>query len=93
MKSVKVKKITTKTGLGYITNASGKVTAKCEFSPGDHDIKEGFTFNEVANKAELDVVMIDTPPPTPEMVWEQKVQAELRLMAEERLIAKGEVKP
>lgn len=64
-----------------------------EIIPEVHQIKEGYTFVEVANKAELDAVTVYVPPvtKTPEQIAEEKIRAEMRAMAIERLQARGEI--
>lgn len=84
-------KFTVTTGFGYIKDASGKIVSKAELPLGKHPLKTGYSYVEVASKAELDLVEVYTPPPTAEVVKERKIQAEMRAMAEERLKARGEL--
>lgn len=65
-----------------------------EIVPVDHQVKDGFTFVEVANEVELaTVVVYQAPPPpeTPEQRQERLIQEEMRQVAIERLKAKGKM--
>lgn len=64
-----------------------------EVVPEVHWIKDGYTFVEAANKAELDAVIVYAPPVikiAAELI-EEKIRAEIKAMAEERLKARGEI--
>jgi len=50
--------MTVTTGFGYLKDSGGIVTAKCELPAGDHEIKEGYTYVEVADKTALDAVFV-----------------------------------
>lgn len=40
-------KYTTETGRGYLTDADGKVVARVQGPPGEHEAADGLTFNEL----------------------------------------------
>lgn len=84
-------KFTVKTGFGCFKDASGEIIAKAELSPGKHPLADGYSYIEVASKEELDLIEVYIPPPSVEVVKEQKIQAEIRAMAEERLLERGEL--
>lgn len=46
----------TTTGFGFIQGSNGNIITKCVLFPGEHAIKEGFTFVEVNSQAELDAI-------------------------------------
>lgn len=50
----------TTTGLGFIQDSNGNIITKCVLSPGQHVLKDGFTFVEVNSKEELDAVAISS---------------------------------
>ena len=81
---------TTKTGYGYFKDRDGNIVAKCELQPGEHPLKEGYKYVE-ASRAELDSIKTAAPVLSEEEIREQKIQAEMRKMAEERLISRGEL--
>ena len=85
------KEFTVNTGFGYFEDAEGKIIAKCELKPGKHPIKKDFKFVEVGSKEDLDSIEIAPPLLSDEQIREQKIQAEMRRIAEESLIARGEL--
>jgi len=86
-----MKNFTVKTGFGYLKDDQNKVIAKAILPAGDHPIKDGFTYIEVADQAALDLVTVELPVQTPEQLFEQKIADKLRVMAIERLTADGEL--
>ena len=82
---------TVTTGFGYFVDANGNIVAKCELQPGEHPLKEGYEYVEVASQADLDAIEIAAPVLSEEQIREQKIQVEMRKMAEERLIERGEL--
>lgn len=54
------------TGYGYIVDGVGNVISKSELPIGKHDLKEGYSYVELNNKAELDAIQVYVPPPTQE---------------------------
>jgi len=80
-----------KTGFGYLKDAQGNITDKCELRPGKHTIREGFTFHEVATRAALNAVQVHQPPEDHERAKEKKIVAEMRRLAIESLKARGEL--
>ena len=80
-----------KTGYGYLKDIEEHIVSKYDFPIGRHSLKEGYTFVEVANKEELNHVEIYVPPKTADEVREEKIHAEIRQLAIDSLIAKGEI--
>ena len=83
--------ITVGTGYGYFLDADDNIVSKSELPPGKHKIKKGFTYVEVDSKEALDAIEVYISPQTNEEIREQKIQAEMRRIAEESLIARGEL--
>lgn len=54
--------ITVVTGYGYYVNGDGHVTDKAELSPGQHQLTDGFTYVEIADKEELNQIEVYVPP-------------------------------
>ena len=50
--------ITVTTGFGYYKNSDGNIESKAQLPKGKHQIKDGYTYIEVANQAELNSVVI-----------------------------------
>ena len=80
-----------KTGIGYIKDPAGYIVTKYDLPPGEHPLKDGYTFVEVKDRKELDSIEVYIPPLSPEEVREKKIQDEMRNMAIERLTARGEL--
>lgn len=78
------------TGYGYLKDAQGNITDRCELKPGKLRITDGYTYHEVADRAALDAVQVYQKPEDPERAKEKKIQAEIRRLATESLKAKGE---
>lgn len=83
--------ITVKTGLGYIRDAAGNITAKSELPAGEHPLRDGFTYTEVGSQAELDALEVYTPPPTQGQLNEQKIRGKIRRLAVDALKAEGQL--
>lgn len=86
-----MKTFKTISGYGYITDKDGNIVAKCNLPPGDHPIKDGYTYYEVASREDLDAVLVYAAPKSAARVRREKIDAEIEKMAVERLIAKGEI--
>jgi len=80
-----------KTGFGYLKDAQGNITDKCELKPGRHQIKAGYTYVEVENRGALNAVQVNQPPEDHERAKEKKIVAEMRRLAIESLKARGEL--
>jgi len=78
------------TGFGYFKDAQGNITDKAVLRPGTHQIREGYTFHEVADEAALSAVQVYQKPEDPERVKEKKIQTEMRRLAIESLKAKND---
>ena len=80
------------TGFGYIKDAVGEIVAKCELPAGDHKLKDGFEFVEVADQAALDAVEVYVDPA--EIVKsdnEKKITQRIRKIAIDQLKAEGKL--
>lgn len=89
-----MKTIKLTTGFGYIKDSNNKIISKYELPRGDHPISDEFEFVELPDKAAMDAVIIEPSEPEPqtaEQIREDKIQAEIRAMAIERLEARGEL--
>ena len=84
-------KFTVNTGFGYFKDTAGEIIAKAELPSGKHPLSPGYSYVEVDSKEELDLIEVYTPPPSAEVVREQKIQAEIRKLAEKSLKDKGEL--
>jgi hypothetical protein len=42
-----------KTGIGYIKDSEGKIVCKYDLPKGQHPLKDGYTYTEIASKKEL----------------------------------------
>lgn len=84
-------KINIKTGYGYFKDSEGNIIAKYELPKGEHPLRPGYTFVEIATKEELDNINIYMSPKTAEEIREEKIQAEMRQLAIESLQKKGEL--
>lgn len=80
-----------KTGLGYIEDSDGHIIAKFDLPKGEHPTKDGYVYIEVATRQDLDSVEVYTPSKTTEQIREGKIQTEIRQLAIDSLIAKGEI--
>ena len=86
-----MKKIKTTTGYGIIKDQDGNVICKCELlKDKEHPIKDGYSFEEVTTKDELDSITV-VHNPTEEEILEKKIRDEMRLIAIESLKAKNEI--
>jgi len=84
-----------KTGFGYFEDNQGNIVGKYELPIGDHPLRKGYSFVEVASKAELDAVEIYEEPKSSEDIKEGKIQKEmnsiLRKQAVSSLKEKGQI--
>ncbi len=84
--------ITVTTGFGYFTDDAGHITAKAELPAGVHPMDPRHTYTEVTDAAALAAVEVWQDPA--EIVdWENeaKISAEIRRVAVETLIGKGDL--
>lgn len=51
--------ITVTTGFGYFKDSENKIFAKAILPPGQHPIKAGYTYTEVADQAALDLIQLE----------------------------------
>lgn len=82
---------TVKTGFGYLVDSKGDIVSKCELLPGKHPLKEGYEYVEVDSREAMNAVEIAVLPLSEEEIREQKIQDEMRRLAEDSLIARGEL--
>ena len=78
------------TGYGYFKDTIGNIVCKYELPLGEHPLKPGYTFHEVANKAALDLINVYVPPKTITEQQTEKIALEIHELAKASLIAKGE---
>lgn len=76
------------TGFGYFTK-DGVIVGKYEFPAGEHKIKEGYEFIEVADKAALDEIVIAETQEEIEAKANKAVKIALRSTAKSKLKALG----
>ena len=79
------------TGFGYILDSNGKIVSKYELPIGKHMVKKGFKFIEVANREELNKIKINNLDLPNEFEYYRKIKNEIKMMAVERLKARGEL--
>lgn len=72
-----------KTGFGILTK-NGKKLKKFELTPGEHHDPIGYTFYEVANRAELDEIILDKS--------DEQIAHENKISLHKSLIASGKDK-
>lgn len=51
-----------KTGIGYIKDSDGKIICKYDLPKGQHPLKDGYTYTEIATKQDLDKVVVYQEP-------------------------------
>lgn len=84
--------MTVKTGFGYFRDAQGHIISKAELPPGDHPLRDGFTYTELENQASLDALEIWQDPAVMErQTNEAKISVKIRADAIADLIVKGEL--
>ncbi len=77
-----MKTITVKTGLGYFRDAQGHIITKAQLPPGDHQLRDGFTYIEVSNQEWLDAIKVwIDPADSQRMENETKIAARIRAVA------------
>lgn len=87
-----------KTGYGYFKDKEGNIIAKAELPVGEHPLKAGYTYVEVANRKALDAVKIYTPPESGDVKVARLISEKLRDLAiaelkkEGKLDAEGKIK-
>ena len=81
----------TTTGYGYFTKPNGTIHSKTIVRTGTHKTGKQYTFNEVANQAELDAIEIFVPSPTIAQQRKKKIRRRMRKMAIGQLITDGEL--
>lgn len=80
------------TGFGFIRDAQGHIISKAELPPGDHPLKDGFTYTEVADAAALGQINIyQDPAEIAQAENEKKIQTKIRSTAIEALKATGDL--
>lgn len=55
-----------KTQFGYLTDSDGHIVGKCNYNVGEAQIRDDYTYTEVANQNALDAISIFQPPLTPD---------------------------
>ncbi len=87
-----MKTITVTTGFGYFTDESGHITAKAELPAGDHPMDPRHTYTEVTDAEDLAAIEVwQDPDEIINRENEAKVTAEIRRVAVETLIGKGDL--
>ena len=82
--------MTVTTGYGYIKDAGGRIVDKVDLPIGDHPLKDGFTYTEVADQTALAAVAIwQDPSAAATQVNERKISDKIRADAISALIATG----
>jgi len=84
-------------GYGYFTDDKGNIVSLATLPVGEHPIKDGYTYTEVANKTELDAVILFKPIQSADLNTinerEDLIRAKIRELAIEDLVAEGKWKP
>ena len=81
-----------KTGFGYFKDSQGRIIAKAELQAGDHEVKAGYSYHEVADAAALALIQIwQDPIDTERQANEAKIKARVRQLAISDLKDKGEL--
>ncbi|MBW8035867.1 MAG: hypothetical protein FVQ79_09605 [Planctomycetes bacterium] len=79
-----------KTGFGYYEDAAGRIFSKAELPAGDHNLRDGLEYIEVADKAALDALDVYVDPADIEKRDnENKIQKRMREIAIDQLKAEG----
>lgn len=89
-----MKKITVKTGFGYLTDISGHTVSKVELPAGEYDlnIPDDCTYTEVRDQAELKMIKIySDPADVQDGIYNDKIKKKIRQTAIDQLIADGEL--
>lgn len=87
MKIIKVN-----TGFGYYVDQAGHKIAKAELPIGEHPLRDGFIYVEVANKPALDAIDLWIDPADIELQNnEAKITARTRKISVDQLIAEGQL--
>ena len=81
------------TGFGYFVDIAGHKIAKAELPPGEHPLRDDYSYVEVANKAALDAITLYIEPPTPEQQIERLIGQKTREITIEALKAEGKLPP
>jgi len=90
--AVKMKTFQTETGLGYFVDGAGHVTSLADLPPGEHPLRDGFIFVEVADREALGSVEIWQDPAAVETTAiAEKIQRKSRQLAIDALKAEGEL--
>jgi len=79
------------TGFGYFVDSAGHKIAKAELPPGEHPLRDNFTYVEVATKQALDAVELYIESPTPEQQSEKLIADKTRQLAVAALVAEGKL--
>ena len=83
---------TVKTGLGYYRDQAGHVITYANLDPGEHPLKDGFTYHEVDTAEELAAIEIWKDPAAVEKAEnEKKIRDKIRQIAIEQLKGEGQL--
>jgi len=84
--------IVVKTGFGYFVDTQGHKISKAELPPGKHQVSDGLTYIECANKEALDAIELWIDPAVIEKAEnEKKITAKSRAIAIAKCIEDGEL--
>jgi len=84
--------ITVKTGYGYFRDRGECIVGKAQLPAGDHPMRDGYSYTEVAGKAELDLIEVwQDPNETKVDLERQIIRARVRQIAIADLIATGDL--
>jgi len=86
-----MKKMIVNTNFGYIKDSEDKIVCKCKLPKGEHPLKDGYIYTEVNTIEELDNIEVYAAPKSNEVLLEEKIRAEIRLLAIESLRTKGKI--
>ena len=84
-----------KTGYGYIKDRYGNTIAKYDLPKGEHPLKDGYVYYEVATKKDLENIEVYKEPivETTEEKREKLINEKMKEIAEDALIAEGKLEP
>lgn len=81
-----MKEITVNTGFGYYTDTMGNVYMKAMLPNGKHFIDDEYTYTEVNNKQELDLINVYVKPKTEKEINKKKIQDKIKDNARKQAI-------
>jgi len=86
-----MKSILVKTGYGYFEDAVGNIVGKAELPIGYHKATKGYSYIEVADKAELDAIQVHQDPADVLAAQQNKrIADKLRQLAIDSLVSDGD---